>query len=254
MTPGEGASKGTAMTRCKITEVGSTLELLAGQMAAAEQAYSKAAIEASDDKSAQKLFAKARQIKSLKDRVLALRHEWDAIELSPPSSVSVFWVSVGQHKDNLVTGLDRGLWGVREKYATRLNNVREGDFVLFHAKDFVLCKVMGEKFHDSVPVWPDDAYPARISISAVIKAHSEFSKVASCLRDQYGKPYRNAQACAAAVRGPGGLFRQLTKHEVECIFVKFREIMWTFVEQVRVGLEPLHHCCHGCLSLERSLG
>ncbi len=36
--------------------------------------------------------------------------------------------------------------------------------------------------------------------------------------------------------------------------VKSREIVWAFMEQVRVSLEPLHHCRHRCLSPERSLG
>jgi hypothetical protein len=131
---------------------------------------------------------------------------------------TVYWVTVGTGRQgNFEIGMRNGLWGVPAEYAKRLEDVRQGDKLVFYGREvgFALCEVRSHPFYDSARVWPDGEYPYRIRITPPLRRNTadDFAAAWRFLLDSAGRPYSSPQAAGRAIGGRGGVFRRLSKKE-----------------------------------------
>lgn len=136
---------------------------------------------------------------------------------------AVFWVTVGASlQENYEIGVRNGVWGVPERFSSRLDDTDVGDYVLFYGRDtgFSLARIQSEPYSDRTRLWPDGIYPHRIKISKPLfeAKDVDFSEVYSCLLDRFGIPYKSGQAAGRGIGGGGGVFRRLDIRETSCLF------------------------------------
>ncbi len=134
----------------------------------------------------------------------------------------VYLVST-RNLENYRTAKEKKVWGVQERYGSRVKGVKRGDYVIFFGASigFSIYQIEKDYYYDDTIIWPGmdgEIYPHRVGLSdkPVISFTSEeftTSDMLKILVDEYGKPYSSGRSYGAAVEGSGGTFRLFTNEE-----------------------------------------
>ena len=123
--------------------------------------------------------------------------------------------------ENYSIGKTKHLWGVVDNYMQKIQNVKQGEYIVFFGARVGLSiyKLASSYFYDLSSVWNDDTYPHRVKLEndpILDFKDQEFSTydMLEVLVDIGNNHYSNGQALGMALRGGGGIFRKLNDTEI----------------------------------------
>jgi len=134
----------------------------------------------------------------------------------------ICWVGVDPERPgDLDVSLRDGIWGVPEGDRDRIDQLREGDSLLFYHRDhgLLLCEVVSDPYTEHIPVWPDRDYPHRVRISDPRRSdrYTHLGQIHDCFRED-GEPVPSAARAESILTGRGAVVRPLTDEEIGCLF------------------------------------
>lgn len=140
------------------------------------------------------------------------------------SGASVYYVSVTS-EIKFELALKTNTWGVPDSHKSRIQEVQDGNYVLFFGSKIGLYifKLASKSYYDETKIWDgenSEKYPYRVKLEEpriLYLNAGEFSTsdMLGVLVAKSGKKYENNNAMGLSLKGLGGSFRKLEQEEVQ---------------------------------------